>query len=104
MRMNGTEVMAFLKGQRVYGLDPQSRKVAASIDYAPDGTCLARFVDGRLDAGVWGIEGDTYWTRYENFRDGKRHVFSLEPLGQGVAQAYFADGTIAFLQSHSETP
>jgi len=104
MRMNGAEVTAFLRGQSVYGLDPQTREVAACIDYATDGTCIARFIDGSTDAGVWGVEDDNYWTRYENFRQGKRHVFSLEPLGKGVAQAYFADGTIAFLQSHSETP
>jgi hypothetical protein len=31
-------------------------------------------------------------------------VFRLVAKGPGVAQAYFEDGTIAFLQSHEETP
>jgi hypothetical protein len=102
--MNTDEIRNFLEGRSVYALDPTTRVVAACIDYGTDGTCLARFTDGQNDPGVYGIEDDTYWTRYETFRDGKRHVFRLEARAPGVAQAYFADGTIAFLQSHSEMP
>lgn len=102
--MNANAVKSFLEGRSVYALDPQTRAVAACIDYGLDGRCLARFVNGDTDAGVYGFEGDCYWTRYDTFRDGKRHVFRLESRGPGVAQAYFADGRIAFLQSHSEHP
>ncbi len=102
--MDATEVREFIEGRSVYGIDPQTREVVACIDYGTDGTCMARFVDGETDPGVYGFEGDTYWTRYETFRDGKRHVFRLEAKGPGVAQAYFEDGTIAFLQSHSAKP
>lgn len=102
--MNANEVREFLEGHSVYALDPQSREVVACIDYGTDGRCLARFSNGDTDGGVYGFKDDTYWTRYETFRNGKRHVFRLEARGQGVAQAYFADGTAAFLQSHSENP
>lgn len=102
--MTADEVKEFLQGRSVYALDAETRTLAACIDYGTDGTCLARFVNGDTDPGVYGFEGDTYWTRYDTFREGKRHVFRLEYRGPGVAQAYFEDGTIAFLQSHSETP
>ena len=102
--MTADEVRDFLEGHSVYALDPTTREVVACIDYGTDGTCLCRFVNGDSDKGVFGFEGDTYWTRYETFREGKRHVFRLERRGPRTAQAYFADGTIAFLQSHEERP
>ena len=102
--MNAQEIRAFLEGHSVYGLNPETQEVVACIDYHTDGTCLCRFANGETDKGVYGFEGDTYWTRYETFREGKRHVFRLIRKGEGVAQAYFADGTIAFLQSHEERP
>ncbi|MDF1728418.1 MAG: hypothetical protein P1U53_11785 [Sulfitobacter sp.] len=102
--MNADEVKEFLRGHSIYALDPETRKVAACIDYRTDGTCFVRFVNGDTDKGVYGFEGDTYWTRYETFREGKRHAFRLVAQGPGVAQAYFQDGTIAFLQSYEETP
>jgi len=102
--MKADEVKQFLEGHSVFALDPETRQVAACIDYEVGGTCIARFVNGETDKGVYGFEGDTYWTRYETFRGGKRHVFRLVAKGPGVAQAYFEDGTIAFLQSHEETP
>lgn len=102
--MNAEQITTFLSGRSVYGLDPATRVVAACIDYGTDGTCLARFSNRMTDTGEWGIEGNTYWTRYTRFREGNRHAFRLEPLGEGVAQAYFADGTIAFLQSYSQNP
>lgn len=102
--MDAAQIVEFLSGRSIYGLDPQTRMVVACVDYGTDGTCRARFLDGETDNGMWGVEGDTYWTQYTRFREGARHVFRLDPVGDGVAQAYFADGTIAFLQSHSETP
>ncbi|APE45650.1 hypothetical protein BOO69_18990 (plasmid) [Sulfitobacter alexandrii] len=102
--MNSEEIQTFLKGRSVYGLDPDTHEVVACIDYGTDGTCLCRFANGDTDKGVYGFEGDTYWTRYETFREGKRHAFRLERKGPGVAQAYFTDGRIAFLQSHDAKP
>lgn len=102
--MNAEKIRAFLEGHSVYALDPVTREVTACIDYGTDGRCLARFTDGRKDAGVYGFEGDTYWTRYDTFRNGERHVFRLDEKSPDTAQAYFADGTIAFLQSYSQTP
>lgn len=102
--MNAAAVKEFLEGRRVYALDPQTRVVVACVDYGAEGQCVVRFLRGDTDTGVYGFEGGTYWTRYEKFRGGKKHSFRLKEQGPGVAQAYFTDGTVAFLQSHSENP
>lgn len=98
--MTSQEVRIFLEGRDVYAFDPETRKAVACITYGTDGRCLCRFVSGETDAGVYGFKDDSYWTRYETFRDGKTHVFRLEPQGPGVAQAWFEDGTKAFIQAH----
>jgi hypothetical protein len=99
--LKADEVKAFIEGRDVYSFDPETKELAAVIHYGLDGHCLVRFEAGGTDKGVYGFEADRYWTRYETFREGKRHSFGLDPLGPGIAQAYFADGTIAFLQAHS---
>lgn len=102
--MDSTEIRDFLEGHDVYALNPDTRETAACITYGRDGRCVAQFTDGQTDTGVWGIGEASYWTRYETFRDGKPHLFRLEARGPGVAQAYFADGTMALLQSHDAVP
>jgi len=99
--LKAEEVKLFIAGRDVYSFDPETKEFAAMIHYGLDGNCLVRFAAGGTDSGVYGFEGDSYWTRYETFRNGERHRFDLQPLGLGIAQAYFADGTIAFLQAHS---
>lgn len=99
--LTADEVKLFLEGRDVYSFDPEAKELAAVIHYGVDGHCHVRFADGGTDKGVYGFEGDSYWTRYEYFRNGERHRFDLKPRGPGIAQAYFADGTIAFLQAHS---
>jgi hypothetical protein len=99
--MNADEVRLFLEGRKIYCFQPETRALFAVIDYESDGRCAARFSSGEADAGVYGFDGESYWTRYETFRSGEIHAFHLRKLGPGIAQAYFTDGTKAFLQSHS---
>ena len=79
--MDADEVRRFIAGRRVYNFDPETRAFAAEVEYRPDGACALRFATGETEAGVYGFEGDAYWTRYEAFRGGARHAFRLEPLG-----------------------
>lgn len=97
--MQADEVRRFLEGQKIYVFEPETHTLVAVVNYEPGGHCGFQFAAGDTDAGVYGFEGDAYWTRYEKFRNGERHVFHLESLGPGIAQAYFADGRKAFLQS-----
>ena len=98
--MNAEEVRRFCAGRRVFNFDHETRAFAAEVEYRADGSCALRFATGETEAGVYGFEGDSYWTRYEAFRGGVRHAFRLEPLGPGLAQAWFTTGARAFLQSH----
>ena len=52
--MKADEVKQFLEGHSVFALDPETRQVAACIDYEVGGTCIARFVNGETDKGVYG--------------------------------------------------
>ena len=99
--MNAADVRLFLEGRKVYVFQPESRALFAVVDYGPDGRCAVRFSSGGIDAGIYGFDGESYWTRYETFRAGETHAFHLRQLGPGIAQAYHTDGTKAFLQSHS---
>ncbi|WP_417410939.1 hypothetical protein [Hoeflea sp.] len=99
--MDADDVRHFLEGRTIYCFQPETRSLVAVIDYGPDGRCAARFSSGEADTGVYGFDGASYWTRYKTFRDGQTHAFHLRELGPGIAQAYFADGTKAFIQSQS---
>ncbi|MDW4499387.1 hypothetical protein R5H30_15440 [Sulfitobacter sp. D35] len=96
--MTPDEVRTFIEGHTLDALDPETGAVVASVHYGRDGRCRLEFADGRCEAGLYGFEGDTYWTRYETFRNGAHHAFRLEALAPGVAQAHFSDGRRAFLQ------
>lgn len=98
------QVRAFIEGHSVHGFDPFTRALSATVTYGRDGRCLLRFADGRQDQGDYGFAGDSYWTRYDQFREGKTHAFRLEELSPGVMQAWFTIGARAFVQSHSATP
>lgn len=98
-RLDAAEVQTFLLGQTLYAFDPDRYALAATVTYARDGTCTAVFADGARDKGRFGLEGDTYWTRYERFRRGEMHRFYLISVGLDTALAYHADGRRAFLQS-----
>lgn len=98
--MTEEDVRRFIAGRRVFNFDPETRAFAAEVEYRADGSCALRFATGETEAGVYGFEGDSYWTRYEAFRGGARHAFRLEPLGPGLAQAWFTTGARAFLQCH----
>lgn len=98
--MQAAEIRAFLEGRRVHAFAPETRALVAHVDYRGDGRCALCFATGETDQGVYGIEGDTYWTRYDRFRGGETHAFRLERLGPNLAQAWFSTGARAFLQSH----
>jgi len=102
--LNADQVQNFIEGRTVYGFDPVTRAPAAVITYHADGTCTARFADGGRDTGVYGFEGDAYWTRYAQFRGGGTYAFRLEPIGQGVMQAWFTTGARAFVQADHPDP
>jgi hypothetical protein len=101
MMMHADDVILFLEGRKIYVFEPDTHTLVAVVDYELGGRCAVQFSAGDADVGVYGFDGDAYWTRYEKFRNGETHVFHLKSLGPGIAQAYFADGTKAFLQSQS---
>lgn len=98
-RLKADEIGEFLVGRPTYAFDPASLKRVATVIYDPNGTCRFWLEDGSKDAGLWGLVGDTYWTRYDAFRNGSKNVFYLKWVGPDVAQAYYEDGKPAFLQS-----
>lgn len=100
--LSETEIRAFLTDHKVHAFDPDTGAHAATIEYRSDGVALAAFADGRTERGVWGLEGAAYWTRYEAFRGGETHYFHLKWVGPETAQAYHADQSRAFLQSHHD--
>ena len=97
-RLNPSGVRAFLTGRVLDCFDPTSGALAASIEYRENGTCHAAMTDGRTDEGQYGFERDLYWTRYSWFRCGGLFRFYLEQVDDNTCQAYFEDGTVAFLQ------
>ena len=97
-RLNEEEVMAYVRGHTLGCFDPQSERRIATIEYFENGTCRAEFADGTSDKGSYGFEGDLYWTQYTWFREGGLYRFFLVKVGDLVCQAYFEDGTKAFLQ------
>ena len=98
-RMSSQEAHAFLNDRTLHALDPDTREAVARVTYGGDGTCHAVMVSGESTPGVWGLTDTGYWTQYERFRDGERHEFTLVLISDRVAQAYFADGRRAFLQT-----
>ena len=100
--MDAQEVQAFIRG-RLHAFDPATGARVATVDYGPEGRCKLTFASGQAEAGVYGFEGDTYWTRYDRFRDGQRNGFRLERVSENIAQAWYTDGARAFLQSPVET-
>lgn len=97
--MNEAELHAYVYGKTLYAFEPDTLLDGANVTYNTDGTCTAVLPDGTTDNGVYALEGDTYWTRYENFRDGTTNRFRLTLIGDEVAQAYYTDGRRAFVQS-----
>lgn len=97
--MNGADVRSFLLGRKLAAYDPDTMARAAVVTYHTDATCQVDFADGTRDQGEYGFSEEIYWTRYRNFRAGETHQFRLTLLRPDVAQAYFADGRIAYLQS-----
>lgn len=98
LRMSSQEAGAFLTDRTLQAVDPDTGHVVGQVTYHSNGTCLAEMVSGEDSPGVWGLTDTGYWTRYETFRDGKRHAFTLVRVSDEAAQAYFADGRPAFLQ------
>ncbi len=98
-RLNQEELKAFLFGKTLYSFDPETRKLAATITYDAGGTCVAVFADGTQDRGQFELVGDTYSTKYAQFRSGETNHFYVERVASHVVQAYHTDGRRAFLQS-----
>ncbi len=102
-RLSGEAVKEFLAGKTLDCFDPDSRALVATIQYLANGTCRAVVADGATDEGRYGFERDVYWTQYSWFRDGGLFRFSLERVDGNTCQAYFEDGTKAFLQTIIES-
>lgn len=98
--MTPGQVRRFLLGRQVHAFDPQTGTRVAMVEYQRDGTCTLHFATGETESGVYGFDGNSYWTRYDAFRGGKTNSFHLQARGPGVAQAHFTDGRRAYLQSH----
>lgn len=98
-RLGGEGVKAFLSGRTLKCFHPDTGDWAATIEYRADGTCHAAMADGGTDDGRYGFEQNLYWTQYSWFRGGGLFRFSLERIDDDTCQAYFDDGTTAFLQT-----
>lgn len=94
------DLVGFLTVGTVFAFDPDTLDPVAQVTYGPRGRVSMVHQDGRTDSGDWGIDGNHYWTRYKDFRDGSLNRFYLEPVDAQTAQAYHSDGRRAFLQSH----
>ena len=99
MRLSEDEIFRFLHGQTLHAFDPQTLERVATVEYRNDGTCLAYMADDTSDDGLYGVEGNFYWTQYRNFRNGEKNRFSLEFIDAETAQAVFESGKLAFIQS-----
>ncbi|MEP5731945.1 MAG: hypothetical protein ABJL67_21500 [Sulfitobacter sp.] len=97
--ISAQDLRAFMVGKTLHAFDPDSGERVASVTYMADGACVARFVDGIEDRGQYGLSGDTYWTKYTDFRAGQISEFYLVEVADQVAQAYHTDGRRAYLQS-----
>ena len=97
-RLDADEVKAFLLGHVLDCFDPDTSAQAATIRYSVQGTCHAEMSDGQADEGRYGFERDMYWTQYKWFRGGGRYRFYLVKIDGVTCQAFFEDGTKAFLQ------
>lgn len=97
-RLSGEEVRGFIFDQTLDCFDPVSGVRAATIKYFADGNCRAEMEDGAVDEGRYGFDRDIYWTQYSWFRDGGLFRFFLERISDDSSQAFFEDGTKAFLQ------
>jgi len=100
--MTPDDVRRFLTGRTLHAFDPETGARAASVTYHPDGTCALSFAGGAEEGGLWGLDGDTYWTRYDRFRGGEKNGFRLERLAEDIAQAWHVDGSRAFIQTPLE--
>ena len=87
----------FIEGRAYAGVNPETGAEVARVVYAPDGSSVLSFADGRREAGAWRIEADFYCTRYAAFRDGSENCFRVEPLDGGAAQAWYVDGRKALI-------
>lgn len=99
MRLSEEDVRLFLFGQILHAFDPDTLIRVATIHYHQDWTCQVTMENGDTDAGQYGFEKDLYWTKYNQFRDGVLHRFSLTRIDAHTAQAMFEDGSLAFIQS-----
>jgi hypothetical protein len=102
-RLTSTDVLKFLSDRTIYVFNPETRLLVATVEYQADGACCASFVEGKSDKGTWGMEDDSYWTRYLEFRNGEKNSFYLQWVSDDVVQAYHTDGSRAYLQSGSPT-
>lgn len=91
------DVQAFIRGQTYQGVDPAEGTVVATVQYGLDGTSVLTLPDGTTEAGTYRFDGNTYCTRYEDFRDGTENCFTLEDLGDGRVQAWYIDGRRALI-------
>jgi len=91
-------VEAFLLDRTLDCFHPDTGDRVATIAYLASGTCRAVIKDGGIDEGRYGFERDLYWTQYSWFRDGGLFRFYLKRVDDTTCQAYFEDGTKAFLQ------
>jgi len=98
VRLRGEEVKQFLCGNTLECFSSKSGLLEASIEYRTNGTCFASFEDETTDEGQFGFEGDLYWTKYGWFRNGDLFRFFLQRVDNITCQAYFEDGSKAFLQ------
>ncbi len=96
----GPEVRRFISGQTVYSFHPATGELVATLYYQAGGKCNVHFVNGDVDYGTYGFSNQLYWTRYENFRSGRKHEFYLEKVDRFSMQAYHEDGSKAYLLSH----
>lgn len=97
----------YITGKAYMGINPETDAHVASVVYHADGSStlwMAGTAEPKDEPGSYRIEGNTYCTRYKNFRDNSENCFTLEDIGDGRTQAYYTDGRTALILAPIEIP
>lgn len=100
--LDAAALAEFVTGRSYTGVNPETGAPVATVTYAPDGSSVLTFPDGRAEAGSWRLDGDVYCTRYAAFRDNSENCFRVAAMDGGAGQAWYADGRKALILQPAE--
>ena len=105
--IDAAAMVEYVTGKAYQGVNPETNTVVASVVYHADGTStlwMAGTDEIKDEPGSYRIDGNTYCTRYLNFRDNSENCFTLKDIGYGNTQAYYTDGRKALILQPIEIP